>query len=443
MTRQVPDHPAEQSMSRLQQLAIGLCIFINAIDGFDVLAMAFTAPSLAKDWNLAPTALGVLFSASLAGMAIGSVAIAPFADRYGRRALLLAGLSIVSLGMFGSAMADDVNMLALTRFITGLGIGGVLPSLNALVAEYANERRRDFAISMMTVGYSVGASIGGVASVYLIAQFGWHSVFVFGGALSALALGAVAVSLPESLDFLLARRPAGALKRANIILARMGRPALPALPVDAEGTARTHSGFASLFSVGQRGATASTCALFFLVMTTFYFLTSWTPKILVDLGLSVTGGISGSVVMSLAGVIGGLVLGALVRRVGLAVIGAVFMTACFMLVWAFGASPVNGGLLIFLAAAIGFTMNGAVVTLYALAPRVFPPTVRASGTGLALGFGRLGATVGPFVASLLIAAGWDRGQFLPVLGLPMLAGAVLLVATRNRSSRSNAAVVRL
>lgn len=415
----------EGPMRPVQILAVTICVVINAIDGFDILAMAFTAPAIAEDWNLPATALGVLFSASLAGMALGSVLLAPFADKFGRRKMILFGLALITFGMFAVAWSSDVAHLAWMRFITGLGIGAVLPSLNTVVAEYASNRRRDLSISLMTVGYSIGATLGGLIAVYLITQHGWQSVFILGGVLSALMIPVVYFGLPESIDFLVVRRPAGALERLNALLVRLGAATVDALPAPARADG-VRPRFIDIFAPGLRMKTVLTCTIFFLVMTTFYFLTSWTPKMLVDLGLSLSGGISGAVMMSLVGVVGGVVLGALVPKVGLNRIGATFMIACFFAVAAFGFSPVNAGLLITLAGAIGFFMNGAVVTLYSLAPRVFPPAVRATGTGLALGFGRLGATVGPYIAGVLIASGWERGAYSLALAVPMLLGAGVL-----------------
>jgi benzoate transport len=431
----------ERDMSWFQIAAVAICVTINMLDGFDVLALALTAPSIAKDWGLKPTELGVLFSASLAGMAIGSLTIAPVADRWGRRPTVLACLVLLSIGMVASAFAQDVLQLGLLRFVTGLGIGGVLPSINTLVAEYSSSRRRDLNISMMTVGYSVGATVGGLASVYLVTHHGWRSVFMTGGVLSIAMIPVAMALLPESLDFLVARRPAGGLQAVNRILARLGQAAVPEFPPrrhDAAGFS-----FAALLRGEQRRSTVLASAAFLLVMLTFYFLLSWTPKMLVDMGLTVQSGISGAVVMNLSGVIGGIALGWLTARFGLKRMAIAYFVLCFASVVAFTWIRPSTANLIAMAAIIGFFMNGAVVCLYALAPRIFPPEVRATGTGLALGFGRLGGTIGPYLAGVLIAAEWSRAAYSAALAAPMLLAAVIFaiaLAGEVRAPRRGAAM---
>ncbi|WP_432262300.1 MFS transporter [Cupriavidus sp. TMH.W2] len=424
----------DRDMSWFQIAAVAICVAINMLDGFDVLALALTAPSIARDWGLKPTELGVLFSASLAGMAIGSLTIAPIADRAGRRPTVLACLVLLSVGMIASAFAANVTQLGLLRFVTGLGIGGVLPSINTLVAEYSSSRRRDLNISMMTVGYSVGATIGGLASVYLVTHHGWRSVFLTGGMLSILMFPAAMALLPESLGFLVARRPDGALDAVNRILFRLGHAPLEALPEPRTGPARPS--FAALFAGAQRRSTVLASAAFLLVMLTFYFLLSWTPKMLVDMGMTVESGISGSVVMNLSGVVGGIALGWATARYGLRRMAIAYLGLCFASVVVFTLIPATTANLIAMAALIGFFMNGAVVCLYALAPRVFPPQVRTTGTGLALGFGRLGGTLGPYLAGVLIAAGWSRTAYSAALAAPMLLAAVLFAIALASEART-------
>ncbi|UIF90272.1 MFS transporter [Cupriavidus sp. UYPR2.512] len=428
----------DRDMSWFQIAAVAICVAINMLDGFDVLALALTAPSIARDWGLKPTELGVLFSASLAGMAIGSLTIAPIADRAGRRPTVLACLVLLSAGMIASAFAADVTQLGLLRFVTGLGIGGVLPSINTLVAEYSSSRRRDLNISMMTVGYSVGATIGGLASVYLVTHHGWRSVFLTGGVLSILMFPVAMALLPESLDFLVARRPSGALDAVNRILSRLGQAPLAALPAQRAGKSRPS--FAALFAGAQRRSTVLASAAFLLVMLTFYFLLSWTPKMLVDMGLTVESGISGSVVMNLSGVVGGIALGWATARYGLRRMATAYLGLCFASVVVFTVIPATTANLIAMAALIGFFMNGAVVCLYALAPRVFPPQVRATGTGLALGFGRLGGTLGPYLAGVLITAGWSRTAYSAALAAPMLVAAVLFAIALASEARATVTV---
>lgn len=194
-------------MTSFQFLAIGMCIVLNMIDGFDVLVMAFTAASVSAEWSLNGAQIGLLLSAGLFGMAAGSLFIAPWADRFGRRPLILLCLAISGLGMLLSALSQTPLQLALLRGLTGLGIGGILASSNVIASEYSSTRWRGLAVSLQSTGYALGATLGGLLAVWLLTHWGWRSVFLFGGVVTLLVIPLVLLWLPESLDFLLARRP--------------------------------------------------------------------------------------------------------------------------------------------------------------------------------------------------------------------------------------------
>ena len=137
--------------------------------------------------------------------------------------------------MVASVFAADATQLLVFRILTGLGVGGMMANLNVLVSEYSSDKRRGSIMGIYTAGYPIGATIGGLVAGPLIPNFGWHSLFAIGAALTIIMLVVSWVWLPESLDYLFTRRPAGALERVNNILAKIGRPALDALPVSAAG----------------------------------------------------------------------------------------------------------------------------------------------------------------------------------------------------------------
>jgi benzoate transport len=425
MTQAVRDVVREGAMSRFQVIAVTVCMAINALDGFDVLSIAFTGPRIAKEWMLAPTQLGLLFSAGLAGMMLGALLLSPLADLIGRRFLVLFGLIVITAGMALSGLARGLEELAILRLFTGLGIGSLLSSINTIVMEYASRRRKDFAVAFMSVGYPIGATIGGTIAVFLIADFGWRSVFFFGASLSAALIPIVLVTLPESLDFLLAKRRSNALARVNALLQRMGRAELTELPPP--NSAQTEArGVLAGFDKAFFWRTLLICTAYFLTMLPFYFMLNWTPKVLVDEGLSLSTGISGAVIMNGAGVFGGLLFGAVASRLGLRPLTSVFMVLFFGSIAGFGAAGTTLPLLLGLAAAVGFFMIGVISGLYAVIGAMYPVRVRNTGTGLALGIGRLGAVAGPYLGGVLIAAGWSRPVYCTVLAAPLLLAALVI-----------------
>ena len=421
----------EGDMTPFQAMAVAICLVINMIDGFDVLAISFAAPEIAREWALPPTELGVLFSAGLAGMVLGALFIGPQADRFGRRILILICLCVISTGMLGSALAQNLGQLVPLRVLTGLGVGGMLASLNTMVAEYSSDRRRQLAIAFLQSGYPVGGIIAGAVSVYLISNFGWQSVFVFGGLLSALMIPLVLVRLPESLDHLLNHPGPETLARVNALLVRLGQPELAELPALPRRDAPKTSTVAELFTREFRVSTFGMWWCYLAVMCAWYFAINWTPQILVDAGMSLDSGISGGLLMSLGGVIGGLALGFLSTNFKVRRLVALFMLLSVGFMSIFGSLPANLTLMLLVAFLIGFFLAGSMIGLYATIADVYPARVRSTGTGWAIGVGRLGAVIGPYVAGFLIAAGWQRSLYFVVLSLPLVVAMLLIFRVRT------------
>src|SRR5580693_1847083 len=166
------------------------------------------------DWHLPDSLLGALLSAGLVGMGVGSLTLGPCADRWGRRVIVLLSVAVAALGMLGSALARDYAELLVLRVLTGIGIGGTIASVAVIVSEYAPDKLRGTALAIYATGYSIGATIGGALAAYAIPRYGWRAAFVIGGTLSLLMLPLAWCQLPESLDFLLTRRPHSELGRA-------------------------------------------------------------------------------------------------------------------------------------------------------------------------------------------------------------------------------------
>lgn len=417
-------------MSRAQVVAVALCTVINMMDGFDILATAFTAPSIAREWLLSPTQLGLLFSSGLAGMTLGALVLSPLADHWGRRRTVLLALVLTTLGMFGSALTPALEPLIAARALTGAGVGAMMPTINTVVAEFANDRRRDLAVCLQGAGFPLGGALGGIG-VYLLADVSWRWVFLAGGVVSLLLIIPVLLWMPESMDFLIARRPLRALERLNALLARTGLGKLETLPQASRDRGGAHAGARH---TGLPLNAFLICASFFLLMFTFYFLTNWTPKLLTDYGLSTRVGISGAVLMNLGGFFGDLVFAALMLRWPAARMGPIFMTLCFVTAVVFAFVPMRIEVLTPLALLIGFLLFGSMLSLYAIVPTIFPASVRTTGTGFALGLGRIGATIGPYVGGLLIAMRWDRPSYLLLMATPVLLCAVLTHSLSRRPS---------
>lgn len=429
LANQIDQHP----MSRYQIRAIAVCMLINMLDGFDVLVVAFTAASIAADWDLSATAIGYLLSAGLVGMTIGSLVLGPLADRFGRRPLVLACLVVITVGMLLSAFTQNVGQLTATRLLTGLGIGGMLPSLNTIVAEYSSLRWRSFSVSVLQAGYPVGATLGGVIAAIIIAQYGWRSVYALAGLASALMVLVVWRALPESLDFLVTRQPINALDKINELLRKLGRVSISAMPDLANKDGKKKTGYADLLATPSLIKTSVLLSVaFFIVMFSFYFVLSWTPKILVDAGMSTSQGISGGVLLNMGGIVGSLLLGYVSSRLDISKLIAVYMVLSAALMAVFANVSSFDITLQMLALALGFFIFGSMVGLYALAPHLYPVQSRSAGLSIAIGIGRIGGVTSPLLAGYLFDHGWAQTDGFIVFAIPLLLSAVVAIALKAK-----------
>lgn len=413
-------------MSRFQIGVVALCTLITALDGFDVLVVAFTAPALSEAWNLGPTEIGLLFSAGLVGMGLGALFLAPIGDWLGRRPAVIICLLIMAVGMTGAGLSENYRQMAAWRVFTGLGIGAILANVNIVVGEYANDRHRDLCTSIMTAGYQLGAVLGGMLAIWIMRYFEWREVYFFGGIVAVVLIPVTLWMLPESLDFLRVRRPPNALARINRLLARMGRPGLAELPATGAGASPAKPRLSSLFLAGRRLSTVAACAGYLLMMMSLYFFVSWAPKIITEMGLSAESGISSVVLMNTAGVVSCLVFGSLARRVGVRRLSAIAMFGVAAAGVGFGVASPTTGAMLGAATVLGFFLASSVAALYAVVPKVFPVELRTTGTGMAMSFGRLGAAAGPYIAGLLIAAGMERAIYCLLMVIPVFLAAITL-----------------
>ncbi|MFE6616457.1 MFS transporter [Amycolatopsis sp. NPDC057786] len=420
----------DKPMTRFQWGAIAVCVLLNMLDGFDVVVMAFTGKSVSAYWGLSGAELGMLLSAGLIGMGAGSMLIAPWADRLGRRPIVLSCLAVAGAGMLLSAASQSPLQLGALRAVTGLGIGGILATTNVISAEYASARWRGLAVSLNSTGYALGATLGGLLTAVLIGQFGWRSVFLAGGVATVLSIPLVWWRLPESLDFLLVRRPTRALERVNALLARMRHSPLAELPPSPGAPQGVGAGYRELLTARLRRNTLLLWVVFFCIMAGFYFVTSWTPTLLVEAGLSTTAGITGGTLLNVGGIFGAALLGLLSARFALRNVLVAYLVVAAVLLAVFIASIPTLALAFALAAMIGVVVNGCVAGLYAITPVVYEPAVRSTGVGTGLAIGRAGAVLAPSIAGTLLDVGWTAEQLYIASGAVFVVTAALLLLLR-------------
>lgn len=410
-----------QPMRQYQIQTIVICFLLCMVDGFEILIMAFVAPHLSDDWNLSSVEVGYLLSAGLIGTAVGAFALSPLADRYGRRPMTIACLVVITIGMALSTIAADPGQLIAFRAFAGLGIGGLVANLNILVSENSSDRRRGLALGLYGAGLPGGVALGGAISGVLISQFGWRSAFLFGTIVTAILLVVVIRAMPESIEFLVDKRPKNALAKYNAIAGKLGYEPAQELPepVAAKNVRGVKGG---LFAGIMRRRTIMLWIGYSCLMASFYFVNTWTPKLLTDATGDSGMGTTAGVLINVGGVIGALIFASLTLILRPRIVNTLLLLggAIVFVAYANGFEIVALGMV--LAVFVGLTANGGVAGFYAISPSVYPAAVRGTGVGLMIGIGRLVSIVAPIVTGYLLGAGWTPQ------GLYVLFGAVLVVA---------------
>lgn len=426
-------------MTALQWTVIILTVLMNAMDGFDVLAISVAAPTIRAEFGLASDGLGWVLSAELIGMAVGSLLLGGVSDKMGRRNMMLGCLMVMSVGMYLASTANGVLIFCLWRVITGLGIGGMLSSINATAAEFSNKKNRAFCIALMVIGYP----LGGVAlSLYGKTVFSndpdnWQAIFIVGAAVSAIMIPLVYFLVPESVHWLTRRQPNNALERVNSSLSKLKQSTVSALPSISDET-RNQSVLA-IFSPGLLRATVLVTAAYFFTITSFYFVIKWIPDIVGTMGFPRSEASGILMMASLGGAIGGAVFGFLTVALGLKRLTIIVLVLGTVGTALFGRSESDLTQLGFLAALAGFFINAGISGLYAIVARVYPTSLRATGTGFVIGVGRFGSIVGPVLAGYLFQAEMKLPIVAIILGLgTAIAGVLLLFLTLSDGDSDDA-----
>lgn len=426
-------------MSTYQWLIVGICTFLNALDGYDVLAISFTSNQVSEEFSLSGTALGLVMSAALLGMAIGALTLGPVADRIGRRNMTIIALIVNICGLFLSATATSATELGIWRIVTGLGIGGILVGTNVICAEYASRKRRGLVISIYTAGYGIGAALGGSVMVSLIATSGWRSVFILGGCLATLSLVLVLLLVPGSPSYLYNRRPENAVKKLTLIAGRLGHTE----PVDLNATTAEQenkaddSGVLALFNRRNRRVTFVVWATFFIVMFGFYFVNSWTPRLMNESGLTDTLSMIVTVGLTLGGAIGSVAFGLFTSRWSTRSVLMSFsvLAAILMAVFIFTAQWIV--LVIVVGVLVGMFSNGCIAGLYVLTPQSYSSSLRSTGVGWGIGIGRFGAIIAPTATGAMLDGGWSPQAIYVFVGVVLLLAAVVLLGMRGVDVEAN------
>lgn len=387
----------KNSMSWLQIGVVALCFLLNFNDGIDVLLVSFTGSEIMKEFGLTNAELGYIFSSGLGGMTAGCFILAPLGDRIGRRKIFLISLLLISLGMLLVNFSTHYGLLLVCRAITGLGIGGILPNLATVAAEFSTDKTRDFNVGIVQAGWPLGAILTGFVSAWIVPLYGWRFAYLTAGLFSLGMLVAVYVVLPESPDF---------LNRTNRHTQK--------------------SSWRDLFVPEFRQSTIQLWLATFFGFITLYTVLSWVPILAKQSGMPFELATYIGTAMNLGAFSGVFVMGLLIGRLGIKRVILVYVMLAFVLLNLYGNLDQDFVLKFALTFGIGFFVQGGFNTMYPASTRIYPSEIRSTGVGLAMGMGRFGAILGPSLFGLLADSGASISTRFIVFSLPIVVAGVLI-----------------
>ena len=378
---------------------LAICAVAATVEGYDLQVVGYVAPAISREWNLAAGAFGPTFSIGLVGLMLGCLFIAPLSDRLGRKTIIVGSTVAYSVLVLASAAADSLSTLFWMRLATGIGLGGALPNIAASAAEASPQKFRATTVAILFCGFGFGSFVGGFVAFLLIENYGWQSVFIFGGAAALVMAPVLAFGLP---------RP-----RENRRAAVERKDAMPVLALMQEGRAR---------------ATILLWLVYFMGLMDLYLLASWLPTIITEQGITL--GLANVVtgLMQVSGFAGALILSPIVDRYGpnpVLPLAYVFAAICIVAIGMAGSS-------IFLTTAAvlgaGFGIVGCQNCDNGVAAKLYPARIRGTGVGWALGVGRLGSILGPYLVGRALAASVDIQTIFLFSAIPALIAAAAYLA---------------
>lgn len=381
------------------RLTLWLCFAVAVLEGYDLQAMAIAGPAVRAAMRLDPSQLGIAFSASLIGLALGAAYGGKLADGIGRKRVLIVSLLGLGVMTVATALANDFRGLIVMRVLAGLAMGGVMPNLIAIASSASRGERATTKVAAMICGMPAGGVVASMIGFPLIARFGWQGLFVAGGVMTL-------VVIPFLLRYL--SEPGAELRAVQ---------ASQAAPV---------SWRQSLFGAGRAVPTLLLWVLFIFTLAIFSTVAGWVPTLVVDKGLPAAVGYQSLLAMNVGGIAGALMLSASCDRWGVRPVMLTTYAAMAASLWLFSNAS-GAGAVLPLAGLVGFWMLGAQCALYGISPQIYPAASCGTGVGGAVAAGRIGSILGPIIAGYMMGQGTTANQLIFVMApLAVLAGLVLL-----------------
>jgi AAHS family 4-hydroxybenzoate transporter-like MFS transporter len=412
----------EQKLSPFNVKVLVWSLLVLIMDGYDLNSIAIVGPDIVKEWHIDRAALGLAFSLGLVGVALGSAVLGYLGDRWGRKKAIILGCCLYGIFSLVSATATSLNELIVLRFLVGLGLGGAMPNIYTLAAEFAPKPLRAGFAVLAGIGITIGAASVGPIYAVLVPHYGWPAIFVVGGAIPILVAIGVFFFVPESVKYLALR---GDRRDEIARLAAIIRPGLAIGPdTNFVVTGETEVKVAAeilprgLFTAGLAAVTALLWVLFLMQNATNFLVNMWMTTLLREYGMAPAQAALMQSLYFLGANFGIIVMAVVLGRFGLAAV-ACCVALYLPVVSSLGTAGLPGEVLSSMIVVAGFC-NGAIYGgLAGAAALIYPTAIRANGTGWALGIGRIGAIGGPLIGGALLSAHVSVQHLFMFLLLPL------------------------
>jgi AAHS family benzoate transporter-like MFS transporter len=434
--RQIDVHKIadEARFNGFHGLVLFWCALIIIFDGYDLAVAGIALPSIMKQMGVQATQAGFMVSSALFGMMFGAIFLGTIADRIGRRWAIAICIVLFSVFTAAAGMTSDPLMFSITRFLAGLGIGGVMPNVVAQMTEYAPRKVRSTMVTLMFSGYAVGGMLAAVLGKGLIESHGWQSVFL-AAALPVVLIPFILKSLPESMPFLLKQ---GRHDELKAIVARLDpslRPTaedrfvLPAADKAASAPVRL------LFQDGRGFSTVMFWIAFFMCLFMVYGLSSWLTKLMASAGYSLGSALTFVLTLNFGAMIGAVGGGWLADRFSIKwVLFAMYVLAAVSITLLGVPMPTEA--LFLVVGLAGASTIGTQIVTYAYAGQFYPMAIRSTGIGFASGVGRSGAILAPIVIGTLVGMALPLQQNFMAIAIPAVIAAVAVAMINHSRSAS-------
>ncbi|AYA03340.1 3-(3-hydroxy-phenyl)propionate transporter MhpT [Acinetobacter sp. WCHAc010034] len=371
----------EKSDHKHAVVTVAICFLIAVIEGLDIQAAGIAAAGISEHFGLDKPQLGVFFSAGILGLLPGALAGGRFADRIGRKKVLICSTAVFALFTLCTVWVNSFHSLLAVRFLAGAGLGAAMPILITLASEAVSPQNRGRAVGLMYCGMPVGAAL---LSLIAATDFGsnWKNVFYLGGLLPIVVIPLMMLLLPESREFLQAQNQA-----------------------ESADNAAPKASFKDLFNEDNRIRTLCIWVSYFFTLMVVYIMLSWLPSLFMELGFSRKEGSTAQFYFMASAAIGTIILGMLTDRWKKAYV--IILMYGGMLAGLFALNGAGSLTQMYMASAlVGAFVIGCQGVLYAFGGIVYPTAMRGTGVGVGSAVGRIGAMLGPAIAGQLLAAGF-------------------------------------